>query len=50
MPWVSLFAAIGFGIVFARSYNWAERKVRAFARTHGGGGIGRIPQRTLIHE
>ena len=34
MPWLSLFAAIGFGIVFARAYNWADQKVRAFARTH----------------
>jgi len=35
MPWLALFAAIGFGIVFARVYNWFEGKVRAFARSHG---------------
>lgn len=35
MPWLALFAAIGFGIVFARGYNWADQKVRVFARTHG---------------
>ncbi|MBO9694919.1 MAG: AMP-binding protein [Sphingopyxis sp.] len=35
MPWLSLFAAIGFGIVFARAYGWVDQKVRAFARTHG---------------
>ena len=34
MPWLSLFAAIGFGIVFARAYNWADQKVRVFARAH----------------
>lgn len=32
MPWLALLTAIGFGIVFARTYYWAERKVRAFAR------------------
>ena len=42
MPWLALFAAIGFGIVFSRTYTWLEGKVRAFARTHGGAG-GRIP-------
>lgn len=41
MPWLALFAAIGFGIVFARAYTWLEGKVRAFARAHGAGG--RIP-------
>lgn len=35
MPWLALFGAIGFGIVFARVYNWLEGKVRAFARTRG---------------
>jgi acyl-CoA synthetase (AMP-forming)/AMP-acid ligase II len=34
MPWFSLFAAIGFGIVFARIYNWADQGVRTFARAH----------------
>jgi hypothetical protein len=50
MPWLSLFGAIGFGIVFARTYNWIEGKVRAFARTQGRVGIGRIPQDALLHE
>jgi len=48
MPWLSLFAAIGFGIVFARIYSWAEHKVRAFARAHGANGIFRIPQRRSL--
>lgn len=34
MPWFSLFAAIGFGIVFARAYNWADQGARTFARAH----------------
>lgn len=33
MPWLALFLAIGFGIVFSRAYNLIEGKVRAFART-----------------
>lgn len=49
MPWLALFLAIGFGIVFARSYNWVEGKVRAFARTrmstgtHDRASAGRTP-------
>lgn len=43
MPWLALFAAIGIGIVFARTYNWAEGKVRAFARKHGGGALSGPP-------
>jgi len=41
MPWLALFAAIGFGIVFARSYNWVEGKVRAFVTEHRAVGIKR---------
>ena len=48
MPWLSLFVAIGFGIVSARIYTWAENRVRAFVGAHRGNGIGDIlPQRTL---
>jgi acyl-coenzyme A synthetase/AMP-(fatty) acid ligase len=36
MPWLALLGAIGFGIVFARSYNWFEGRARAFARLHFG--------------
>ena len=43
MPWLSLFAAIGVGIVFARTYNWADGKVRAFARKHRGGALSGPP-------
>lgn len=42
MPWLALFAAILFGSVFARAYNALENKVRAFARTHGDKGVGRM--------
>lgn len=40
MPWLSLFLAIGIGIVFARVYNWLEARVRATLRAHGGVRIG----------
>ena len=41
MPWLALFSAIGFGIILARVYTWADQKVRVFARTHAR--RGRIP-------
>lgn len=34
MPWIALLAAILVGIVFARSYYWAENQVLAFGRKH----------------
>lgn len=37
MPWLALCGAIGFGIIFSRSYNWIEGKVRTFARTQTPG-------------
>ena len=40
MPWLALFLAIGFGIVFSRIYNLVEGKVRAFLRTQGEASIG----------
>jgi hypothetical protein len=45
MPWLALFLAIGFGIVFSRVYNLIEGKIRAFARTrtYGGASIERTP-------
>ena len=36
MPWISLFAAIGFGIALARAYSWLEGRALTFARTHAG--------------
>jgi acyl-CoA synthetase (AMP-forming)/AMP-acid ligase II len=47
-PWLALFAAVGFGIAFAHTYGWLERKVRAFTRTHSGAGIGPVPQESLL--
>ncbi|MBF7013464.1 AMP-binding protein [Novosphingobium resinovorum] len=38
-PWVALSVAIGFGIVFAHAYTWAERKVRAFLSARDGKAI-----------
>ena len=40
MPWIALLVAIGGGIIFARVYNWAEGKVRASLRAHGGVSVG----------
>jgi acyl-CoA synthetase (AMP-forming)/AMP-acid ligase II len=51
MPWLALFTAIGFGIIFARVYNWFERKARAFIKAHVATiGIGRIPRHALSHD
>jgi hypothetical protein len=42
MPWLALFLAIVFGVVFARVYTWLEGKVRAlFAGTHAPRGAAR---------
>ncbi|MFT4054620.1 MAG: AMP-binding protein [Novosphingobium sp.] len=35
-PWIALSVAIGFGIVFAHTYSWVERKVRAFLSMREG--------------
>jgi acyl-CoA synthetase (AMP-forming)/AMP-acid ligase II len=43
-PWPALFLAIGFGIVFAHTYTWLERKVRGLAIMQGEPDIGRIRQ------
>ena len=48
MPWLSLFVAIGFGILFARVYGWIEQKVRTYARLHGWNGLIRLPQRRTL--
>jgi acyl-coenzyme A synthetase/AMP-(fatty) acid ligase len=48
MPWLSLFAAIGFGVVFARIYSWGEHKVRTYVRAHGGLAMLRLPQRRSL--
>ncbi|MET0588110.1 MAG: AMP-binding protein [Novosphingobium sp.] len=48
-PWAALFIAIGAGILFAHTYNWLERKVRALAAQHGMG-IGRFRQDARLHE
>ncbi|MEO6185382.1 MAG: rfbL protein, partial [Steroidobacteraceae bacterium] len=34
MPWVSLICAIGFGVLYARCYGWAEATAREFAGRH----------------
>ncbi|KKB82845.1 rfbL protein [Devosia limi DSM 17137] len=46
-PWIALFAAIAFGIVFARIYNWMESKVRAYVRSYRAAAINRTPQDAL---
>jgi hypothetical protein len=50
MPWLAFFTAIGFGIVFARGYTWAEGKVRAFAIKRRTAGAGRVAQEATAHE
>ncbi|KMS50573.1 hypothetical protein V474_06845 [Novosphingobium barchaimii LL02] len=49
-PWIALNVAIGVGIVFAHSYHWIERKVRAFLISRGEeGAAGTLPDAHL-HE
>jgi hypothetical protein len=50
MPWLALFAAILFGSVFARAYNWLEHKVRAFVRTHGEPGVARMSPDVVLAD
>ncbi len=44
MPWLSLFAAMGFGVIFARAYRWAELKFHAVMQAHRGNGVQPMPQ------
>ncbi|WP_200844776.1 MULTISPECIES: AMP-binding protein [unclassified Novosphingobium] len=49
-PWIALNLAIGVGIVFAHSYHWIERRVRAFLSARGEGGAGGILQDAHLLE
>ncbi|WP_404479303.1 AMP-binding protein [Novosphingobium sp. BL-52-GroH] len=48
-PWVAFYGAIGFGIVFAHSYHWAERRVRAFLSARGKLEAVAVPQEAPLH-
>ncbi|TCM16430.1 acyl-CoA synthetase (AMP-forming)/AMP-acid ligase II [Novosphingobium sp. PhB165] len=48
-PWIAFYVAIGFGIVFAHSYHWVDRKVRVFLSTYRGRvNAGGIPKDALL--
>ncbi|AXB78495.1 rfbL protein [Novosphingobium sp. P6W] len=49
-PWIALNIAIGVGIVFAHTYHWIERKVRAFLSGRGEEGATGILLDAHLHE